>query len=286
MRIFIISIARNKKRQESLVEKLVSEGFDPEDITIILGVDYSKTPIPDSIISKWGKFTPRSVLACAASHVLAWEHISKLDIPYALILEDDSYVVKEEFDRYLPQFEGMLDDNTFLNLSTALTVVKNDKRNTPLFSYADIILALDTYMLTPGICKKLFDYYKEHGLSYHIDLHLTFIKNQIGIDLVHFNDKITRGNMRLESSMVSNHDKKFILGLLKDTETYKELKTPIIEIRDVVYDGYTVLTGFLFIVLVIVSYILFNRFGLDNNKVFMSLSVFWFIWGLLIYDCL
>lgn len=285
MRIFIISIARNKKRQESLVEKLVSEGFDKNDITIILGVDYSKTPIPSSVISKWGWATPRSVLACAASHVLAWEYISKLDIPYALILEDDSYVIKNEFDKYLPEFEKILNDNTFLNLSTALTVVKKDKRNTSLFSYSNIILALDTYMLTPGICAKLFSYYKKHGLSYHIDLHLTFIKDQVGIELVHFNNKITEGNMRLESSMVSNHDKKFILGLLKDTESYKELKTPIIEIRNIVYDGYTVLTILLFVLLLVTSCIFFNIFGLYNTKAFTILSILWFLWGLVLYDC-
>lgn len=283
-KIFIISIERNQKRYISLLEKIKEQGFKEEDVEVFIGIDYKKDRIPPKIISKWGKYTPKPVLACAASHVLLWNYVSQQELDFALILEDDSYVLKTEFDKYLLDFKRTVNDETFLNLSTSFIIASGEKDE--LFTESLVILALDSYILTPGLCKKLFQFYKENGLSYHIDLHLTFIKYYIPMKLVHFNKKITVGNMRLESSMVSGHDKKFILGFLKDTETYKELNTPIFEYQGLIFNSYSIIIFVLFIVILTLTFFLIRSKDDFNMINFCFLSTIWMLLGFAIYDVL
>lgn len=287
-RIFIVSIERNKKRYMSLLEKLEEQGFDKNLIEVFIGIDYKKDRIPSHLISKWGKYTPKSVLACSASHILLWNYISKQNIDFALILEDDSYVIKEKFDNYLNEFKKVINDETFVNLSTSYTIPerKESKVESELFTKSLVILALDTYILTPKLCKKLFEFYKNNGLSYHIDLHLTFVKPFIPMRLLHFNKKITEGNLRYESTMVSNHDKKFLLRLLKNTETYKELNTPIIEYQNIVINTYHIIVFLLFLVILTITFLLIQDINNVNILVLMFISMLWLFLGFCIYDIL
>lgn len=287
-KIFIISILRNKKRQESLYEKLKNNGFNTNDIELINGVDYKNISkvVLDKIKSKWGIFTPKSVLCCAASHILTWEYVSTFkDIDYAIILEDDSYIIKKKFDIYKPFIEEKINDNNFLNLSTGVRINKNFKQdNNDVFIDSHLVLSLDTYIITPNLAKKLFEYYRDRGISYHIDLHLSIIKNQIPFNLIHFNRKITQENLRLESSMVENHDKRFLLKWIKNTETYKELNTPIIEINDFPLNAYNIIVFFLFI---IILFLTFNCLSFDSTKLsFSFFIILWLILGFLFYDIL
>lgn len=283
-KIFIITIERNKKRYLSLLEKLKEEGFKEEDVNIFIGIDYKKDIIPNNALSNWSKFTPKSVLACAASHVLLWKYISEQDIDFALILEDDSYVIKEEFDKYLYDFKNVIDDNTFLNLSTSYTIPDVYTGDNDLFTNSKLVLSLDTYMLTPCLCEKLFSFYKENGLSYHIDLHLAFVKKDIPMKILHFNKKITISNMRYESSMVSSHNKKFFLKMLSGTETYKELNTPIITYQNIEINSYIIFIFIFFIFLIFFSFSLIDY--KDNNLTRFILYILWFILGCAIYDIL
>ena len=283
-KIFVITIERNKKRYTSLLEKLKEQGFKEDDINIFIGVDYKKDIIPDNVLSKWSKFSPRGVLACAASHVLLWKYISEQDIDFALILEDDSYVNKEEFDKYLYDFKNVINDNTFLNLSTAYTIPSTDTYDNVLFTNSKLVLSLDTYILTPCLCKKLFLFYKENGLSYHIDLHLSFIKKYIPMKILHFNKKITISNMRHESTMVSSHNKKFFLKMISGTETYKELNTPIISYQNIDINAYIIFVFIFFIFLIFFS---FSFVDYENNIIFRCiLFILWFVLGCAIYDIL
>lgn len=286
-KIFIISILRNKKRQESLLEKLKENEYNINDIEIINGIDYKTTS--DNLLNKtksnWGILTPKSVLACAASHVLTWEYIYKFinKIDYAIILEDDSYIIKKKYEKYRSMIEEKINDETFLNLSTGVRINKSFKQNNnDIFIDSNLVLSLDTYIITPVLAKKLFEYYKLNGLSYHIDLHLSIIKNQIPFKLLHFNRKITKENLRIESSMVSNHEKKFFLKLLNNTETYKELNTPIIEINDFPLNAYNLIVIFLFIVIIFFTFkcLTFN----SNYMMFMFFIFLWLILGFLFYD--
>jgi GR25 family glycosyltransferase involved in LPS biosynthesis len=287
-KIFIISILRNKTRYNSLIEKLIEQGFDQNLITIFLGTDYKviNEDIIKAISSKWGKYTPKSVLCCAASHILLWKYISELkDIDYAIILEDDSYIIKNLFDIYKKDIENVINDNTFLNLSTSFRIEESNQKPTDLFIKSHLVLSLDTYILTPNMCKKLFDFYKKNGVSYHIDLHLAFIKPYLKFNLLHFNKKITHENMRLESSMVSNHDKKFILNMLKDKEVYKELNTPIIEINNIPYNGYMFLTIIIFVLILLFTYFFYDYIN-KYTPVFIIFAIIWYIFGMLMYDML
>lgn len=284
-KIFILSIERNKNRYTSLLEKLKEQGFDSNIIEVFIGIDYKKVKIPSKIISPWGRYSPKVVLACAASHVLLWNYISKQDLDMALILEDDSYVIKSEFDHYFPEFKKFIDDETIVNLSTSL-IVPEKGISTELFTQCLVILSLDTYMVTPKLCQKLFEFYKNTGLAYHIDLHLTFIKNAIPMKMLHFNKKITVGNMRLESTMVQGHDKKFLLKLLKGTESYKELNTPIIEYQDLVINGYHLIMLISFILILSLTFLIIKDTGDINFYNFTYLAALWLFLGFGIYDML
>lgn len=286
-KIFIISILRNKKRYESLVNKLLEQNFDKNLINIFIGVDYKTLDdtILKKISSKWGLVTPKSVLSCAASHILLWKHISTLkDIDYAIILEDDSYIIKSLFMKYKDEIEKKISDKVFLNLSTSVRINEHKQNNENLFVKSHLILALDSYILTPKLCGELFNFYKTNGLSYHIDLHLAFIKNYVNFDLIHFNRKITKENLRLESSMVASHDKKFILALLKDKEVYKELNTPMIEINNITFNGYTFLVLLLILLSLILTFYIYDY--IKYNSVFICMGIIWYILGMLIYDML
>lgn len=286
-KIFIISILRNKKRYESLVNKLLEQNFDKNLINIFIGVDYKTLDdtILKKISSKWGLITPKSVLSCAASHILLWKHISTLkDIDYAIILEDDSYIIKSLFMKYQDEIEKKISDKVFLNLSTSVRINEHKQNNENLFVKSHLILALDSYILTPKLCGELFNFYKTNGLSYHIDLHLAFIKNYVDFDLIHFNRKITKENLRLESSMVASHDKKFILALLKDKEVYKELNTPMIEINNITFNGYTFLVLLLILLSLILTFYIYDY--IKYNSIFICMGIIWYILGMLIYDML
>lgn len=286
-KIFIISIERNLTRQNSLLEKLLEEGFDKNIIEIFIGVDYKNTKdsLIKKLVSSWGKLTPPSVLSCAASHILLWKYVSILkDIDYAIILEDDSYLTMDGFTKYKNQLESRLSDNTFINLSTAFRILATPKNIQSLFLPCHLVLALDSYILTPTLCGKLFDYYKTFGISYHIDLHLSFIKHQVGFELLHFDKKITKGNLRLESSMVSNHKHKFLLKAIKDKEIYKEANTPFLFLNGLVFNAYNIIVFVLFLLLVISTF-LFLSFK-SHPLVFILFSFLWLLLGFLFYDVL
>lgn len=286
-KIFILTIERNKKRQESIVELLLKEGFDIKDIVVFTGIDYKKFGKElYNIGSLYSKYTPLPVIACAASHILLWKHISEYkDIDYALILEDDSYIIKKKFEKYREILENKINDKNFLNLSEGVRIGTFDKSlNDKNFINSRIILGLDTYMLTPNLCKKLYSYYLINGISYHIDLHLGIIKNQIPMNYLHFQHKISKDNMRGESSMVQNHDKIFLLKFIKSSETYKNICTPIIEINNFIINTYIIFVFLFFLFLIIITF----RFDKKSRTffVYLILGLLWSILGLFIYDAL
>lgn len=288
-KIFIISIARNEKRYTDLLNKLEEEGFDKNDIEVFIGIDYKKEKNRINLIkSKYGIITPKSVLSCAASHVLLWKHISSLTnkLDYAIILEDDSILNKEKFDFYRNNLENKINDSTFLNLSTSCRFAPWNDQESDLFVKSEIILAMDTYILTPHLCHKLYNFFYKEGLSYHIDFHLTFIKNQIPMQLLHFNRKITQGLNRLESSMVSQHDKRFVLKYLKDFEIYKELNTPIVEVNELTINAYIIFILIIFIILISCCNIFIVNIDTLSTVQLLFLCLLWFLFGCCLYDCI
>lgn len=281
-KIYIISIKRNKKRQESLLVKLYEQGFKENEIEIFTGIDYKEEHRLNEVISMWGYLTPKSVLACAASHILLWKYVSTQNLDFALFLEDDSYVIKSEFDKHLQDFKTIVKENNFINLSRGHRISYCDTNG--LFVKSELVLALDTYIMSPTLAGQLFEYYKKNGISYHIDLHLALIKEQIPMNILHFNKNIIMSNMKYDSTMVENHDKKFFLKLIKGTETYKDVNTPYAEIDGFVLNGYNSIVIILFLILIVWTFL---KIDVDSGYTFKKIlcMMLWFIMGLLIYDC-
>lgn len=281
-KIYIISIKRNKTRQESLLKNLLDEGFDKNKIEIFIGIDYKEEKNLNLITSTWGYLTPKSVIACASSHILLWNHVSQQKLDFVLILEDDSYVIKNEFEKYLQDFKTLTTKNNFINLSKALRIPFSKNNN--LFVKSELVLALDTYIISPNLAKTLFEYYKKNKISYHIDLHLALIKNQIPMTILHFNKNITISNMKYDSTMVENHNKKFFLRMIRNTDTYKDINTPFAEIDSFIFNAYRCIIFFIFIFLLTWTFLTIDK---NNNYDFKKIicMILWFILGLLIYDC-
>lgn len=281
-KIFIISIEENDNRYLFLLEKLKEQGFNPDIIELFIGIDYKKVNIPLKVISRWGKYSPKEVLAYTASHVLLWNYISKQDLYFALILDIDSYIIKKDFDYYLSDFKKVINDDTLINLSTSF-IIQEDKTN-DLFIESLLILNLNTYILTPGLCKKLFEFYKNNGLSYYIGIHFAFIKNYIPMKLLHFNRKITEKNIISKTSTLK---KKYnFFSRLKDTNVYKTVNTPIVEYQELVFNTYHVILYFIFILILSITFLIVKKLSYINIYNFLYLSLLWALLGFCIYDIL
>lgn len=278
--IYIISIPRNKTRYDSLYKKMTQdEKFN--NVELFMGVDYKdfdKNTLR-KIRSNWSIVAPKPVIACASSHILLWKYISEqTNLDYVIVLEDDSYIKKDLWIKYQSVLEKKINNNVFINLSKSVrlpaqTIV--DK----LWTKSHIILSLDSYILTPALAGRLYNFFKQYGVTYHIDLHLGFVKDILKFELWHFNQRISFPNLRYQSSM-SDHNNKLILKVFSNTEFYKVIKTPIIEINNIIIDTFKL---FIFLIIFIILTITFLFHKNINDNI---LKILWFGLGLLIYDVL
>lgn len=273
---YILTIERNKKRYQKTIKNLLKQNFNLNNINLFFGQDYKNIPtkILNTYRSKWGILCPNSVLCCAISHILLWKHISTTNDDYAIILEDDTYLTKEFF-IFKNIIENEINDNTIVQLSDGVTISKFNQNSNNFFKNTVLVLSQDTYIINPVVAKKLFNYYKKMKISYHIDLHLSIIKNQMKLEIKHFKKKITNYVDRSESSMISSHNNNFFLKCIQGTEAYKNINTPIIKLGQSSINSYHITLFVIYIILIILCFYY-------NCK----LHIFWFILGLGIYDIL
>lgn len=299
-KIFIVSIERNKSRQADQKRELLTQGFSEEDFIVVNGLDYKNvsTKELDLIKSSWAIFTPSPVLACAYSHFKVWELIKNdyKDLDFAIILEDDAYLIKSEFMKYQDEIYKILQDNPnyFINNSTDYSFMKiNDP--TKIINEVHFSFGANTYFIHPSLAENLFNYFVKHKFSYHIDLHFGFMKDEIKMKIFLLTPILFNPINKSKSSMVSNHQKKFILKYLLErkgpfsfdyfNETYKNINTPVIQTgpNAIPITAYIMFVFVSFIILLIITYRFYDLI-VDNNIVFIFISILWIIIGLSIRD--
>lgn len=97
MKIFVISLERNKERQNIISNRMNQLGLDFE---FFFGVDGStlseeELSLVDQEFCKnnFGHSMNKSEIGCAMSHIRIYEKIVSENISHALILEDDAYLL-------------------------------------------------------------------------------------------------------------------------------------------------------------------------------------------------
>lgn len=285
-KIIILTIERNKYRYENIYKKLIENGFDKNDIIFCFGIDYKnidKETLNDKT-SIFGIVTPSSVLCCALTHVLSWNFVSNIDSDYFIFLEDDAYIEKNVFLKHVHNIECMVTKNYFLNMSTGFSVYDTPYIIKNNFVKSKTVLSLECYILNKNVCKTLFDFFSENLIFHHIDFHLGFVLKNLKIDLYHYKNKITVNENKIASTMVENHDKMFILKKLKDKETYKELLTPLFQLKSFVFNTYNLIVFLILIIFLFFIYF-FYTFKIKlflYEKILISLTNIIIL--LLVYD--
>lgn len=236
--VIILTIKRNNNRLNYLLDKIKTNKSNLyENLHIFYGIDYKKTNIR-KYRSKYGLFNSQPVVACALSHILCWKFISTLDIDYAIVLEDDTFMIEEMFLKYKPNIENIIKNNKLSFINSPDSGLFKIKRFDENFTQSILNFGLDTVFVTPQSAKKLFDFYKNFGITFHIDQELFFVCKYLDINYVNLDIKLVSKDLEGQSSMVS-HSKLSIL--FNNSYTYKNLKTPFFESNDVTINALIIL---------------------------------------------
>lgn len=267
--VVILTIKRNNIRLNYLLKKIKNDKSDLyKNLVIFYGIDYKSTNVK-KYKSKYGIFTPQPVIACAMTHILAWKYISTTDVDYAIILEDDTFMLHELFFDFKDKIENIFNKNklSFIN-SPDSTFIKLKKKNEK-FTKSILNFGLDTSFVTPQTAKKLFNFYKNFGVTFHIDQELFFVTNYLNINYVNLDKKLVVKDLEGLSSM-SEHTK--ISNLFNKSTIYKNLKTPFFEISDVRIDGLVIFLTIFFLLIILNSkntniwYLICFFFGIIINS--------------------
>lgn len=242
-KIFILTIERNSYRLSCIKDKLNYYNINYE---VFYGIDYKNFPkakLKKYSSNGYGKLCPYPTLACALSHIMLWNYISKdKSIDFAIILEDDTYLT-DKINKYI----------NFIN---------NNIDNTIIYLYNDFylkykkytfVLSNAAYCIQPKIAKKLVDYYLLHKISFHIDFQNNFVLYKLNIKQLVIDDDIAiqiNGNI---SSMGIPHNN-YILNIFHNTYMHRICTTPIINFNDREYDLFHMIV-FLFFILILLIYI-------------------------------
>ena len=126
---FLISIPRSAVHRKDNIETL-TQTYSP----IILGIDGNDHTYETIKCKSWNRTMKRGEMGCVQSHRQVWKQIIDENIPYALVLEDDS-VVNKEVVSDLCSFFTQQENYDYLNLMVHPyqhdTIVQNVKTYTP-----------------------------------------------------------------------------------------------------------------------------------------------------------
>jgi hypothetical protein len=176
---FIISLPSAEEAYLSVVAQLDKTVFDVHEPCGFPGrlvpdcVCLALTRDPASVNNK-------GALGCMLAHIRVWEVVSRMDVPYALILEDDvlssglsrvpALELPESFDlafcndRTAPVPAAGTEDSAifFANISSALFNIAKRRRS----------IGTDAYFVSPSGARKLVEYCKQDYYFGHIDVRM------------------------------------------------------------------------------------------------------------------
>jgi GR25 family glycosyltransferase involved in LPS biosynthesis len=190
--ILIINLDKRKKNFDRTLGELKKVHLD-EAVTRIKAVDeikakqdkfnyISQTAFDNlnnlqntTILPTWGS------VGCAISHINCWKMLSKMNLEYCLILEDDFYI--KDINKFL--FALKFSINYMKNENTLISMCSRSKSgykiNEYLYSYNDYFIGTNCYLINRSCANFLLNNINQ--ITYQIDVQMTktlkiFNKNQ------------------------------------------------------------------------------------------------------------
>lgn len=89
---YIINMEKDTEKRESILTRLSAYNCLKVDVfSAIVGKDLSKTELAKYTAPEFRDKATIAEIGCALSHNAVYKHIVQQNVPYALILEDDTY---------------------------------------------------------------------------------------------------------------------------------------------------------------------------------------------------
>lgn len=168
MKTFIISMdtPNGQTRLAKLTQQCMAEGLD--DIERIVGVGGENVP-PEDISEMCQTFCSPGMIGCGISHIKCWRTVVEQNLPYALILEDDAYLLPNFRRKMMAVLLDMPEDYHMLLLGCflcekSMPTNKEQIRSVKNFAgtHAYIVSQKGARFLVENIPK----------VTYHIDVHI------------------------------------------------------------------------------------------------------------------
>lgn len=256
--IIILTIKRNIVRLNKLEEILQHQSLKRnENYRIFYGIDYKNTD--RKVLQKLSrkcvrKICPYSVLACASSHILLWKYISTLYNDFIIVLEDDTFINIDIFNKNINIIKQLINDSLIFLFSDCFIMGNKKKMNSFLITDSPKFhVSMGCYILTPKTASILYYYYIRNKVWFHIDFQLNFDLLNLNIKRYIISDKnLCNQYEGYKSSMGIKHNN-FLSYTCKDTTFYRIITTPIIRFGNIEVDFYTLIC-FIFIMIIILNY--------------------------------
>ena len=210
--VYVVNLERSKDRLQHIDDNLKKFGIKYQRFN---AVDGGKLPMSEidnntTLMCRY-LFCTRSIIGCAMSHIALWKMIAESPDKWHLILEDDAEFTNETI-KFLNELSNTTmiknEDNIIISLvctsllcggpSVACTsaIDGNKKNNVISETKHDLLiepvfpLSTAGYLITKNTAKKLYDYFMENKINYHIDTQISWLVSKLGIKFYTAKNKI------------------------------------------------------------------------------------------------
>ena len=183
--VYVINLERSRDRLNNIDSNLKKYNINYKRFNAIDGKNLSLDIINNNTTLLCRYFLcNRSLIGCALSHITLWEEISKQEDKWHLILEDDIEFSNNtiKFLKKLEESSIINEDNIIISLScigplcTELSYNSSSEIIQPIFP-----LGTPAYLITKNSAKKLYEYFINNKINYHIDFQIAWNHNNLGI---------------------------------------------------------------------------------------------------------
>lgn len=285
--IHVINLERSKDRLQHINTNFNKYGIKFKRFDAIDGKQLSIDEINNTTTKMCRYFLcNRSIIGCAMSHIALWKEISESDNKWHLVLEDDIEFTDEtiNFLKKIQNSSIMNEDNIIISLnctgplctgqSVSLhfnvndeihNIQKNIEKNKLI--QPDFPLGTVAYLITKNTAKKLYDYYIENKINYHIDFQTAWNLSKLGIKYLTTENYVVNLTDDNNNSTIGSGKILYILSNILNSLGLSKfvwyLSVPILTIN-----LSTVINGF---ILLFILLLLLNFFFIQNILLYIYL---------------
>lgn len=159
MKTFIINLERESEKRENIKKECHKLKLDFEIYNAIDGYTLSESFIQNIVYDYPNNYLTKGEIGCALSHINVYKKIIEYNLPYALIIEDDT-----SFDTKLPDFLKAFQEKNYKKGIFLLTgdfdYLVNKKFNLNNFELFEVTKAVRAsgYIITKDAAQKLINF--------------------------------------------------------------------------------------------------------------------------------